>query len=65
MRAKFAQLHHIEYHGPVQAGNCGSFLAVLQSGLILALEEMKVIDHTQCQSALEQLDTQAECEEGP
>lgn len=56
LKAKFVQLHHIEHDGPVTAERCGLFWHALHTGLLLALQEHKVLDDETCRNALESME---------
>lgn len=53
LKAKFVQLHHVEHNSPVTEESDPLFWRTLYTGLLLALQEQGILDHTQCQDALE------------
>ena len=55
MKARFAQLEQIWNNGPVTPDVHKEFFCKLQQGLLLALQEQKIISREVCQKAEERL----------
>lgn len=55
LKAKFVQLYHVEHNSPVTEESDPLFWRTLYTGLLLALQEQGILDHTQCQDALEHI----------